>query len=32
MEVPLIDVSSNIALRELARWIRENHQASPDKS
>src|SRR5438046_10677530 len=32
MEVPVIDVSSNIALRDLARWIRENHQASPDTS
>ncbi len=32
MEVPVIDVSSNIALRDLARWIRENHQASPEKS
>ena len=32
MEVPVIDVSSNVALRDLARWIRENHQSSPDKS
>lgn len=33
MEVPVIDVSSNIALRDLARWIHENHhQSSPDKS
>ncbi len=32
MEVPVIDVSSNIALRDLARWIRENHQASTEKS
>lgn len=32
VEVPVIDVSSNVALRDLARWIRENHQASPEKS
>ena len=32
VEVPVIDVSSNIALRDLARWIRENHQASSEKS
>jgi hypothetical protein len=32
MEVPVIDVSSNIALRDLARWIRENQQSSPEKS
>ena len=31
-DVPVIDVSSNVALRDLARWIRENHQASPEKS
>jgi len=32
VEVPVIDVSSNVALRDLARWIRENHQSSPEKS
>jgi len=32
MEVPVIDVSSNIALRDLAKWIRENHQSSVEKS
>ena len=32
MEVPVIDVSSNIALRDLAQWIRENHQSASDKS
>jgi hypothetical protein len=32
MEVPVIDVSSNIALRDLAQWIRENQQSAPDKS
>jgi len=32
MEVPVIDVSSNIALRDLAQWIRQNHQSSSDKS
>ena len=32
MEVPVIDVSSNIALRDLARWIRENHHSSTEKS
>jgi len=32
MEVPVIDVSSNIALRDLARWIRENQQTIPEKS
>ena len=32
MEVPVIDVSSNIALRDLARWIRENQQPTAEKS
>jgi len=32
MEVPVIDVSSNIALRDLAQWIRENHQSASEKS
>src|SRR2546428_6639515 len=32
MEVPVIDVSSNIALRDLARWIRKNQQPSAAKS
>ncbi len=32
VEVPVIDVSSNIALRDLARWIRENQQPSTEKS
>jgi hypothetical protein len=32
MEVPVIDVSSNIALRDLAQWIRENQQTAPNKS
>src|SRR6266566_3291967 len=32
MEVLVIDVSSNIALRDLAQWIRENHQSASDKS
>jgi len=32
MEVPVIDVSSNIALRDLAKWIRENQQSSIEKS
>jgi hypothetical protein len=32
MEVPVIDVSSNIALRDLAQWIRENQQSASDKS
>jgi hypothetical protein len=32
MEVPVIDVSSNIALRDLARWIRENHHTATEKS
>ena len=32
MEVPVIDVSSNIALRDLARWIRENQQPGSEKS
>ncbi|HZY94469.1 MAG TPA: hypothetical protein VFE98_06360 [Candidatus Bathyarchaeia archaeon] len=32
MEVPVIDVSSNVALRDLARWIRENQQTIPEKS
>jgi hypothetical protein len=32
MEVPVIDVSSNIALRDLARWIRENHHTTLEKS
>ncbi len=32
MEVPVIDVSSNVALRDLARWIRENHHVTPEKS
>ncbi len=32
MEVPVIDVSSNIALRDLAQWIRENQQSPSDKS
>src|SRR5437867_6988204 len=32
MEVLVIDVSSNIAYRDLARWIRENQQPGPEKS
>ena len=32
VEVPVIDVSSNVALRDLARWIRENHQPGAEKS
>jgi len=32
VEVPVIDVSSNVALRDLARWIRENHQPGVEKS
>ena len=32
MEVPVIDVSSNVALRDLARWIRENDQPNAEKS
>ena len=32
VEVPVIDVSSNIALRDLARWIRENQQPGTEKS
>src|SRR5437899_62758 len=32
IEVPVIDVTSNIGLRDLARWIRENHQPDSEKS
>ena len=32
IEVPVIDVTSNIALRDLARWIRENHHSDSEKS
>jgi hypothetical protein len=32
IEVPVIDVTSNIGLRDLARWIRENQQSDPEKS
>ena len=32
MEVPVIDVSSNVALRDLARWIREKHHPPIEKS
>ena len=32
VEVPVIDVSSNVALRDLARWIRENHKPGAEKS
>ena len=32
VEVPVIDVSSNVALRDLARWIRENQQPGAEKS
>ena len=32
IEVPVIDVTSNVGLRDLARWIRENHQSDPEKS
>src|SRR6267378_1474898 len=32
IEVPVIDVTSNVGLRDLARWIRENHQPSSEKS
>src|SRR6266705_237100 len=32
MEVPVIDVSSNIALRDLAQCIFVNHPATPEKS
>jgi hypothetical protein len=32
IEVQVIDVTSNISLRDLARWIRENHQSDPEKS
>ena len=32
VDVPVIDVSSNIALRDLARWIRENQQPGTEKS
>jgi len=28
VDVPVIDVSSNEALRELARWVRENHHSA----
>jgi len=31
VEVPVIDVSSNVALRDLAKWIRENHQPGTEK-
>jgi hypothetical protein len=32
VEVPVIDVTSNIALRDLAKYIRENHQPITEKS
>jgi len=32
IEVPVIDVTSNIGLRDLARWIRENQQQDSEKS
>ena len=32
IEVPVIDVTSNVGLRDLARWIRENHQQDSEKS
>jgi len=32
VDVPVIDVTSNEALRELARWIRENHHAGGSSS
>ncbi len=32
IEVPVIDVTSNIGLRDLARWIRENQQPDSEKS
>ncbi len=31
VEVPVIDVSSNVALRDLAKWVRENHQPGTEK-
>jgi hypothetical protein len=32
VDVPVIDVTSNEALRELARWIRENHHSPVSSS
>jgi hypothetical protein len=32
VEVPVIDVTSNVALRDLAKYIRENHQPITEKS